>query len=430
MANIDEDEVLLDELEVEEPVTTMTVSEFVRHVNGILKRGLGSGVWVQGEIESFNDRNKHTYFNLVERDGKTTATLNVALWDGVRNRLRPMLERHRLELGNGIKVRLYGVADVWDVSGKFSFKVSNIDPLFTLGDLAGQRDEVVRKLRELELYDANKQVEVPLVPLRLALITSVGSAAHRDAEKELTESGIGFSILTFDVRVQGEGAVPSLVKAIDHCSGRDDIDLVMVVRGGGSRTDLLAYDTLEVASAIGRCSKPVFVGVGHEVDTSVADEVANRAFKTPTACAAGVVDLVNAFIDRTEATWDSIASIAMETVRNAEQFLSDAAHTVRHRVNEIVRVGEHTIVSARTRLRRRPLDIVRHAGRDVDAIAERVRLLDPQTTLARGWSLTKTASGETLRSASQVKSGDEVVTLLVDGTINSVVSAILKTKGK
>ena len=430
MANIDEDEVLLDELGAEEPVTTMTVSEFVRLVNGILKRGLGAGVWVQGEIESFNDRNKHTYFNLVERDGKTTATLNVALWDGVRNRLRPMLERHRLELGNGIKVRLFGVADVWDVSGKFSFKVSNIDPLFTLGDLAGQRDEVVRKLRELELYDANKQVEVPLVPLRLALITSVGSAAHRDAEKELTESGIGFSILTFDVRVQGEGAVPSLVKAIDHCSRRDDIDLVMVVRGGGSRTDLLAYDTLEVASAIGRCSKPVFVGVGHEVDTSVADEVANRAFKTPTACAAGVVDLVNAFIDRTEATWDSIASIAMETVRNAEQFLSDATHTVRHRVNEIVRVGEHTIVSARTRLRRRPLDVVRHAGRDVDAIAERVRLLDPQTTLARGWSLTKTASGETLRSASQVKSGDEVVTLLVDGTINSVVSATSKTKGK
>ena len=137
MANIDEDEVLLDELEVEEPVTTMTVSEFVRHVNGILKRGLAGGVWVQGEIESFNDRNKHTYFNLVERDGKASATLNVALWDGIRNRLRPMLERHRLELGNGIKVRLHGTADVWDVNGKFSFKVDNIDPLFTLGDLAG-----------------------------------------------------------------------------------------------------------------------------------------------------------------------------------------------------------------------------------------------------------------------------------------------------
>ena len=430
MAIFDDDEVLLDAEETDAPVTTMTVSEFVRHVNGILKRGLGSGVWVQGEIESFNDRNKHTYFNLVERDGKTSATVNVALWDGIRTKLRPMLERHRLELGNGIKVRLHGTADVWDVSGKFSFKVNNIDPLFTLGDLAGQRDEVIRKLRELGLYDANKHVEVPLVPLRLALITSLGSAAHRDAEKELTESGIGFSIFIYDARVQGEGAVPSLVKAIDHCSRRDDIDLVMVVRGGGSRTDLLAYDSLEVASAIGRCAKPVFVGVGHEVDTSVADEVAHRAFKTPTACAAGVVDLVNAFIDRTEEAWDSIAGLALETIRNAEQFLSDSAHTVRHRVNEIVRVGEHTIVSARTRLRRRPLDVVRHAGREVDAIAERVRLLDPRTTLARGWSLTKTASGETMRTVGQVKSGDEVITLLVDGTINSVVSSTAKTKGK
>jgi exodeoxyribonuclease VII large subunit len=93
-------------------------------------------------------------------------------------------------------------------------------------------------------------------------------------------------------------------------------------------------------------------------------------------------------------------------------------------------VGEHTIVSARTRLRRRPLDIVRSAGRDVDAIAERVRLLDPQTTLARGWSMTKTVSGETIRKASQVKSGDEVVTHLVDGTIKSVVKTTTKTKEK
>jgi exodeoxyribonuclease VII large subunit len=174
----------------------------------------------------------------------------------------------------------------------------------------------------------------------------------------------------------------------------------------------------------------VFVGVGHEIDTSVADEVASRAFKTPTACAAGVVDLVNAYVDRSEQVWDSIARLALETVRGAEQFLSDSAHTVRHRVNEIVRVGEHTIVSARTRLRRRPLDIVRSAGRDVDAIAERVRLLDPQTTLARGWSMTKTASGETIRKASQVKAGDEVVTHLVDGTIKSVVKTTTKTKGK
>jgi exodeoxyribonuclease VII large subunit len=429
MANLDDD-VIFDEEDTKAPVTTMTVSEFVRHVNGILKRGLAGGVWVQGEIESFNDRNKHTYFNLVERDGKASATLNVALWDGIRNRLRPMLERHRLELGNGIKVRLHGTADVWDVNGKFSFKVDNIDPLFTLGDLAGQRDEVIRKLREAGLYDTNKHIEIPLVPLRLALITSLGSAAHRDAEKELTESGVGFSILTFDVRVQGEGAVPSIVKAIDHCSRRDDVDVVMLVRGGGSRTDLLAYDTLEVASAIGRCTKPVFVGVGHEIDTSVADEIASRAFKTPTACAAGVVDLVNAYVDRSEQVWDSIARLALDTVRGAEQFLSDSAHTVRHRVNEIVRVGEHTIVSARTRLRRRPLDIVRSAGRDVDAIAERVRLLDPQTTLARGWSMTKTASGETIRKASQVKAGDEVVTHLVDGTIKSVVKTTTKTKGK
>ncbi|MFM9138393.1 MAG: exodeoxyribonuclease VII large subunit, partial [Actinomycetota bacterium] len=187
MQDLDLDQIIED-TEEESTEPTLSVSEFVKYVNGILKRGLGRGVWVQGEIESFNDRNKHLYFNIVERDGTKKATLNVAMWDGVHTKLRPLLERHRLTLGDGIKVRLFGVADVWDVNGKFSFKVSNIDPRYTLGDLAGQRDEVIRQLREKGLYDANRLVELPLVPLRLALITSVGSAAHADTVHELTDS--------------------------------------------------------------------------------------------------------------------------------------------------------------------------------------------------------------------------------------------------
>ncbi len=410
----------IEDPEGESTEPTMSVSEFVKYVNGILKRGLGRGVWVQGEIESFNDRNKHLYFNVVERDGTKKATLNVAMWDGVHTKLRPLLDRHRLTLGDGIKVRLFGVADVWDVNGKFSFKVSNIDPRYTLGDLAGQRDEVIRQLREKGLYDANRQVELPLVPLRLALITSVGSAAHADTVHELTDSGIGFSITVHDVRVQGEGAVSTIVTALDHYSSRDDIDLVMVVRGGGSRTDLLAFDTLEVASAIGRCRKPVFVGVGHEIDKSVADEVAYRAFKTPTACAAGVVDVVQAYVERTESAWDSIADEAMEMLRRSEQALVDSAHSIRHRVFEIVRAGENLVTVASERIRRRPLDVVRNAAREIDAVAERVRLLDPKTTMARGWSIT-TKDGRTVRSVANVSTGDDVVTHLADGTITSVV---------
>ncbi|MFM9137367.1 MAG: exodeoxyribonuclease VII large subunit, partial [Actinomycetota bacterium] len=216
MQDLDLDQIIED-TEEESTEPTLSVSEFVKYVNGILKRGLGRGVWVQGEIESFRppDSKGHVYFNIVERShtkngvSHTTkgATLNVALWSGVQRTLRPLLDRHRLTLGDCIKVRLFGVADVWDVNGKFSFKVSNIDPRYTLGDLAGQRDEVIRQLREKGLYDANRLVELPLVPLRLALITSVGSAAHADTVHELTDSGIGFSITVHDVRVQGDGAV-------------------------------------------------------------------------------------------------------------------------------------------------------------------------------------------------------------------------------
>jgi len=262
---------------------TLSVSQYIDVVNNVLKSTMGEGVWVQGEIEGFNNRTKHTYFNVVERSDGKKASVNVAIWEFNLKRLKPLLEKHRLTLADGIKVRLFGTGDLYAERGSFSFKVSNIDPRFTLGDLAGQRDEIVQKLKLAGLYEANKRVKLPVVPLRIALLTSIGSAAHADTLHELEASGIGFEVFVYDVRVQGEDAAPTVVAAMKQAAKRDDIDLIMLVRGGGSKTDLLAFDTEEIAMAIGKCAKPVFTGIGHEIDFSIADEVAHRAFKTPTA---------------------------------------------------------------------------------------------------------------------------------------------------
>ena len=164
---------------------TLSVSQYIAVVNNVLKSSMGEGVWVQGEIEGFNGRGRHTYFNVVERTDGKKASVNVAIWEFNLKRLKPLLEKHRLTLADGIKVRLFGTGDLYAERGSFSFKVSNIDPRFTLGDLAGQRDEIVQKLKLAGLYEANKRVKLPVVPLRIALLTSIGSAAHADTLHEL-----------------------------------------------------------------------------------------------------------------------------------------------------------------------------------------------------------------------------------------------------
>ncbi len=400
---------------------TLSVSQFIDVVNDVLRETFGGGLWVQGEIEGFNGRGKHAYFNIVERDGDNKAALSISIWQGNMTRLRPLLAKHRLELADGIKVRIFGTPDVWAQRGSFGFKVTNIDPRFTLGDLAGQRDEVIRKLKEQGLYDANRKLLVPLVPLRIGLITSVGSAAHADVIHELENSGFGYHVLVQDVRVQGDDAAPTIVAALQSLGGRQDLDVLMLVRGGGSRTDLLAFDSQEIAAAIAKCGLPVFTGIGHEIDVSVADEVASQSFKTPTACAGAIGDLIRLYVDETEANWHEIAASATIQLQTAERRLTERATQVKTRIIDALQHAATALSVASDRIRRRPFDVLANSGKYIDSAAQRMRLLDPVSVMARGWTITRSSFGVVVRKAAQLNSGDVLITSFQDGTALSEV---------
>ena len=374
---------------------TLSVSQYIGVMNEVLKASQGPGVWVQGEIEGLNSRGKHTYFNIVERGDGGSAALNVAIWEFNMRKMRPLMEQHRLELANGIKVRIFGTGDVYLERGSFSFKASKIDPRFTLGDLAGLRDEVIQRLKKAGLYDANRRTPLPLVPMKLAIVTSVGSAAHADTLHELTASEIGFDICVVDARVQGDDAVSSLVSGLNVADSIDDVDVILLVRGGGSRTDLLAFDSEVLATAIAGCRKPVFTGIGHEIDVSIADEVASKAFKTPTACAAHVVGMVRAFIDGTERAWSEIAMQSLAKLQGAE----------------------HQLLRTSERLVQRPREVIRLAEQNLGHASTRLRLLDPVNTMKRGWSIVRNEAGAVVRSIKEVKKTGSLLIQVSDGTI-------------
>lgn len=399
---------------------TFTVGELTDAINAQLKSGFGGGVWVTGEISGYRDQGQHSYFSLVEDiDGKK-ATVNVALFANVKRNLRPMLASNRLELSDGTKVRVFGTLDVYAPTGRLSLKISDLDPRFTLGDITASRDRVLASLTAEGLLRNNAMHSVSIVPLRVAVVTSVGSAAWHDFTDELESSGFGFHLLAFDARVQGDQAeamvIAGIAAAVEHGA-----DVVAVVRGGGARNDLAAFDTEGVARAIATCPLPVITGLGHEIDTTVADEVAHTALKTPTACAGWLIDRVQRFVDETEARWGVIVERAFFELATQIDRLESRASRVVTRTNSAIERSAERLRSRQDRLVRTPLTIER-VDTSITERERRLALLDPAHLLERGWTMTTTADGRIVTSARDLSVGDELITRLVDGVVRSTVN--------
>lgn len=419
---------------------TFTVGELADAINGALRRRFDDGVWVRGEIQGWSERGAHAYFRLVEDGDDGRAVLNVQFFAPSRARLKPLLMKNRVRLADGLKVRIFGHLDFYAPSGQLGLKMSGIDPRFTLGEMALQRTEVVRRLVASGLYDRNKRVPMPVAPLRVGVVTSVASAAWADFVHEIERSGLGFRLQVCDVRVQGEWAVTEVSAAVRTLGRSPGLDAVVVIRGGGSRTELATFDHEAIATAIATAQVPVLTGLGHEIDRSVADEVAHLALKTPTACAAALVERVQEFQQRAEQAWSAIARRADRSVEVAAAAIADVAHGIRHRVATAVGRSDERLAHRANRVRGEALRTLERAdthlasavatvgraplrlqpeARHLDMLAERVRLLDPATTMARGWSITRTADGRTVRASAELQPGDLIITTFADGTARS-----------
>jgi exodeoxyribonuclease VII large subunit len=394
---------MIDEIEYFNGAPAFTVGQFSDVLNLVLKASFDEGVWIEGEIEGLRRPNPHVYFSLIENiDGKK-AQVNINLFAGPLRNIQTKLSQQGIGLKDGMKVRLYGRPEYYGPFGKLSLIVTDVDTQFTVGDIAAQREALLKALLEKGVDKPNKRLSVPVVPLRLGVISSNQAAGWADAQQTLLESGIGFHISFIDVRVQGDDAPPQIVAALDTLSRRSDIDLVLLMRGGGSKGDLAAFDDERIAHAIARCAHPVFTGIGHQIDTSIADVIAHTAHKTPTACAKAVITYVEEFMG--DLSWS-----AGELRRVTERSLERATN----------RIG-----MCIERLKTRPKLVLERAQQRIDMNKTSLRLLDPATVLAKGWSITRTSNGKIVRSISDVAQGDTLVTTLVDGHVTSTVEEVV-----
>jgi exodeoxyribonuclease VII large subunit len=452
--------------------STLRVADLNARIARVVVRSLPGEVWVRGEVQGLRpNRSGHRWFELVDPGDPDPmydtgpARIQAVVWGGTWRRLQGGRLRRApgFELRNGVEVRLRGHLEFYKEGGRLQFVVTDVDPEFTLGALAVTRERVLRALAEDGLLERNRALALAAVPLEVGLVTSHGSAAFHDFLQELALSGLGFRVRHVHTVVQGPGAERSVTRALRWLSRVDD-DVVAMVRGGGSRTDLAVFDGERIARAIAAMPVPVLTGIGHEIDTSVADVVAHASYKTPTACAAAIVERVHDFLGVLHERWDALAEQVDGRLADAEDGLAECARRIAvatrhqvavadqvldHRVHGLVRAARHDLrrvdqatdraadrvrTQAHVHLARADGALARAAdrirlerlsqllnveGHRVDALAARVAANDPQRVLARGWSLTRTADGQVVRRAADVPAGAELHTLVADGNLVS-----------
>jgi exodeoxyribonuclease VII large subunit len=323
-----------------------------------------------------------------------------------------------VQLAEGVEVRIRGRVELYSPTGRLQLIMTAIDPVFTVGRMAANRARLLQTLAEEGLLRANAAHAMPLVPLRVGLVTSGGSAAYHDFVHELEGSPYAFRVALCAVRVQGAAADRRVAYALRQLMGLE-LDVVVVARGGGSRADLAAFDSEVVARAIAAMPVPVLTGIGHEVDRSVADEVAHTVAKTPTAAAGMLVDRVAEFDH-------ALRTVSQRVVARAGAACGHAHHRVdrlRHRAAARGRAGARDAQRALAARQQAILTAARRGTRDaarrVEADEVRLRALDPRRVLERGYSITRDVDGVVVRSTAVVTPDAILVTEVADGTITS-----------
>ncbi|MDQ3468856.1 MAG: exodeoxyribonuclease VII large subunit, partial [Actinomycetota bacterium] len=334
---------------------TFTVCELADTLNRTLRRTFTDGVWVRGEIQEWREANGgHAYLTLADDTPGQKGVLRVQFFAPARARLRPLLAKHRLRLAVGMKVRIFGHLDFYAPSGSLGLKMTDLDPRFTLGDLAQQRDQVLRRLVTDGALDANRRHRLSPVPLRIGVVCSRGTAAWHDFHEELLGSGFGFHLVLADTRVQGPDAPRRVTRAIEALARHavaGGLDAIVVIRGGGARNELAVFDAEPIARAIAAAPVPVLTGLGHEIDRSIADECAHTSWKTPTACASALVQSVAAYLDSAEEHFAAIVVRAGRGLDTADRGVVERAHRIAGRTHTAVERADERLSARIDRLR-------------------------------------------------------------------------------
>ncbi|MGN0282982.1 MAG: exodeoxyribonuclease VII large subunit [Prevotella sp.] len=428
---------------------TITLYELNSLVRKTIEIGLPKSYWVEAEISELRENGGHCYLELIEKDKRYNtpiAKASARCWRQTWGMVKPYFEQttgQRLRAGMKVLIEVY--AQFHEAYG-FSWIISDIDPNYTLGDMARRRQEIIKRLKEEGVFDLNKQLELPLFAQRIAVISSKTAAGYGDFANQLYGNAYGyhFEAELFSATMQGEDVERSIIKALNAINDRcDDFDCVVIIRGGGATSDMSGFDALELAENVANFPLPIITGIGHDRDECILDMVSHTRVKTPTAAAALLIDNLHAVEKRIDDARQRMVNLTTRKMEVEKLRLSRLAErlpalfsTVKYKhearldilQERLFRLAEMRLSNCGNFVRQLEKNISLTAERflmlerhRLELLEGRTKNLDPQLLLRRGYSITL-VDGKALRDPKQVKAGDRIETRLSQGTITSVVN--------
>lgn len=388
-----------------EETITYSLADFCRLAQQELLQALPGSYWVTAEISRISMSGGHCYLNLVEKSTdprkEFAAKVPAHIWKNQYQNLAPYFEQTTGQsLSNGMQIKIKVCPELHPEYG-FSLQVIDIDPNYTLGDLARQRQETLARLQADGIMEMNKELELPTLIQRIAVISSQGAAGYGDFEDQMKRNAtlFAYSATLFEAIVQGSRASASILDALQKVMEREqEFDVVVIIRGGGATTDLQCFDDYALAAACAQFPLPVLTGIGHTRDISVLDMVAHTSLKTPTAVATFIIEHNNEQVVKL-ADLKQRLSVCMTNWQGLQQ---------------------QNLVFLRQQLQQALVQTLRRKKDELDLLEKQIKLYSPATLFQKGYTLTR-INGQLVTSSKQVKAGDQLVTIFADGTVHSQV---------
>ena len=426
----------------------LTLFELNSLVRETIELSMPDEYWVQAEVSEVREVRGHCYIELIEKDefGNTPiARASAKCWKSTWMFVKPNFERvtgQILHAGLKILVKVY---PQFHENFGFSWIITDIDPQYTMGDMARKRLEIIKMLKEEGVFDLNRELIRSSFANRIAVISSAGAAGYGDFCNQLdnNEYGFYFNIKLFPAVMQGEKIEGSIIAALNDINDNaDDFDCVVIIRGGGATSDLSGFDTLALAENVANFPLPVITGIGHERDESVLDMVSNTRVKTPTAAAAYLINNLKQTSDTIDDYRDRILAAVALRMKSEVQRLNHVSDKLpllfsiikEKQLSHLNVLGNLIMLAANRRLSDEDTNLTQMAMRmstaaisrmnsekhRLEVISERVRMNDPALLLKKGFSMT-TLNGKVVRNATDVNPGDVIETVVENGRISSVV---------
>jgi len=432
----------------------VSLLELNRLVREVIECEMPNEYWVEAELSECRESRGHCYMELVQKDEQTAtpiAKASARCWASKWMLIRPGFERttgQRLHAGMKVLLKVY--AQFHEAYG-FSWIVTDIDPTYTLGDMARKRQEIIRQLKQEGVFDLQRELRLPLFCQRIAVISSETAAGYGDFCNQLADNPYGFRFETrlFPAIMQGDGVEQSIIDALEKIfqmqtenGDSSQFDCVVIIRGGGATSDMSGFDTLALAENVANFPIPIITGIGHDRDESILDMVSHTRVKTPTAAAAFLIDHLKTVLDSLNDSQEQILRLAQQkltyyksqfatvaellprlfsNVKIRQEARLDALNnSIAHHAQQKILNSQLSIVNLENRL---PILLDRRLMTEkhrLELLEEKTKSLDPALLLKRGYSITL-KDGKTVRDAQALRSGDEIETRLANGTVHSIV---------